>query len=363
MKKIHILAASLALAGATAVHAQTSVQIYGLVDTAVEHVNKVNAAGDSVTRMPNFAGGIAPSRLGFRGTEDLGGGLKAIFTLENGFGPDTGALNQGNRLFGRQAFVGLSGNWGTVTLGRSYTMLGYSLVDVDVIGPSQYSIGSLDSYLPNARSDNTIAYKGTFNGVTVGATYSLGRDTSNAGGPPGTNCPGESATDHSACRQWSALLRYDAANWGVAAAYDKMNGGAGAAFGLTSSSLSDTRWNIGGYVKMAALKVGGGLLRRDNDASATTPRSDLAYLGVGYQLSPTVILDAEIARLDFKNSANDTNMLLVRGTYVLSKRTAVYAMVGNVRNKGVATGAISPGVTAGPGVTQTGIMAGVKHSF
>jgi predicted porin len=363
MRKNHIAAALLALAGASTVHAQTSVEIYGVIDTSVERLSNVDAAGNSLVRMPTFAGGIGPSRIGFRGEENLGNGLKAIFTLENGFGPDNGMLNQGNRMFGRQAFVGLSGAWGAVTVGRVYTMLFNSLVGVDVMGPSQYSIGSIDSYLPNIRSDNAISYKGSFNGFTGGATYSLGRDTSNAGGPPATNCGGEDPADHSACRQWSALLRYDGANWGVTAAYDTMNGGAGAAFNLNRSSLSDSRLHFGAYAKLAALTVAGGILRRNNEGSPAQPRSDLMYIGASYQLTPALVLDAEVAQLDFKHSPNDTGLMVLRATYNLSKRTAVYALLGRVQNTGTAANSLSPGATVGPGLTQTGIMTGIKHSF
>lgn len=365
MRKMPMLAATLAMAGASSVLAQTSVQIYGLIDTAVEHVTNVNAAGNSLTRMPNLSGGMFPSRIGFRGSEDLGGGLNAIFTLENGFAPDSGAFNQGNRLFGRQAWVGLSGGWGAVTFGRNYSMLFTSFYDVDIIGPSQFSISSLDLYIPNARSDNSIAYKGTFGGATLGATYSLGRDASAAGGPAATNCPGENPADAKACRNWSASARYDGANWGVVAAYDRYNGGTGAAapFSPTSSSQSDARTHLAGFVKFGAVKVAGGWLHRNNEGSALTPKSNLAYLGAGYNLTPLFVLEGQVARLDFRDSANDTNLVVVRGTYNLSKRTAVYGMAGRVRNSGSAAVSLSAGATVAAGGAQNGIMAGIKHSF
>lgn len=365
MKKIQFFAAGLAVAGATAVHAQSSVQVYGMIDTAVEHLTNVNAAGNSLTRMPNLAGGMLPSRIGFRGTEDLGDGLRAIFALENGFAPDSGQLNQGNRLFGRQAWVGLSGDWGTLTLGRNYSMLFNSFSGVDVIGAPQFSIGSLDSYLPNARSDNSIAYKGTFGGVTLGATYSLGRDASSAGGPSATNCAGENAADPAACRNWSAMARYDGGNWGAVAAYDTYNGGAGAAasFSPTRSSLSDTRWNLGAFVKFGDVKVAGGWVHRNNEGSAVAPRSDLPYLGVTYNLTPAFVIDGQVARLDFKNSVNKTDMYVLRGTYYLSKSTAVYGMVGHVSNGGTAAVALSAGATVAPGGSQNGIITGIEHSF
>ena len=101
--------AALATAALTA-QAQSSVTLYGTVDAAVEHLS--NAPTGGITRMPGLTGGSAPSRLGFRGSEDLGGGLRAIFTLEQGISVDNGTLNQGGRAFGRQAFVGISAPWG-----------------------------------------------------------------------------------------------------------------------------------------------------------------------------------------------------------------------------------------------------------
>ena len=365
MRKIRILAAVLAMVGTSAVQAQSSVQVYGLIDAAVEKVSNVNAAGNSLTAVPTNTGGIAPSRIGFRGTEDLGNGLKAIFTLENGFGPDSGVQNQ-SRLFGRQAWVGLSGGFGAVTVGRNYSMLSSSMADTDIIGPSLFSIGSIDSYLPNARSDNSIAYKGTFQAVTVGATYSLGRDASGvSAGPAATNCAGESATDSQACRGWSALARYQGGGWAVAAAYDTYNGGTGALapFSPTNSAKSDTRWNVGGFVTVGPVKIAGGWLHRDNEGSALTPKTDLKYLGAAYNLTPALVIDGQAARLDTQNSSNDMNMYVLRATYNLSKRTAVYAMAAHGGNSGASAVSLSPGFTAAAGGAQNGILAGIKHSF
>lgn len=365
MKKHQFLAASLALAGAATAHAQSSVVIYGIIDTAVEHVTNVTPIGGSVTRMPNLSGGMLPSRFGFRGSEDLGGGLKAIFNLETGFGPDAGTLNQGGRQYGRQAWVGLSNKYGALTVGRNYSMLFFSFFDVDNIGPSQFAASNLDSYLPNARSDNSIAYKGTFDGLTVGATYSLGRDASAAGGPSATNCAGESPTDKQACRNWSTMLRYDASNWALLAAYDTYNGGAGAAapFSPTRSDLSDSRTHVAGYYKLGATKLSGGYLRRNNEGSAVTPRSNLMYLGLGYDLTPLWLIEGQFSRIDFKNSANDTNLVVLRTIYNLSKRTAVYAMLGHIDNHGAAAIALNAGGTTFAGANQNGFLTGIKHSF
>ncbi|HSV44227.1 MAG TPA: porin [Ramlibacter sp.] len=357
------LGLALAAGGASA---QSSVTIYGIVDAALEHVTNVGASGKGQTRMASLTGSV-PSRLGYRGSEDLGGGLRALYTLEMGFSPDSGGLNQGGRVFGRQSFVGLAGPWGSVTLGRQYTMLFWSTLEADVLGPNIHGLAAFDSYIPNVRADNSIAYRGTFGGFTAGATYSLGRDTVNAGpSPSGTNCAGESATDKKACREWSALLKYDTPAWGAALAVDEIRGGPGAFAGLTNSALKDTRVAVNGYAKLGAFKMGAGLLRRDNDASVATPRSDLWYLGASYPVSPQLVVDGQLSRQKYKGSANAATLAVVRATYSLSKRTAVYASAGRMNNDGALALSVSGGQAGSnptAGGSQTGLAMGIRHSF
>ena len=361
MKKIIALAAAIAACGAA--QAQTNVTLYGLLDAAVDYNTNVDTAGHSRTWMPSLGGGMFPSRLGFRGSEDLGNGLKAIFTLETGIYTDTGATGQGNRLFGRQAWVGLAGRWGQLTLGRNYNMLYNSMPEVEIIGPAQYGLGSLDAGIPNGRSDNSIAYKGTFGAVTAGATYSVGRDTSNAGGPGGTNCAGENAADAQACREWSAMLRYDTPAWGITSAYDRKNGGTGAAAGLTASTLTDSRIHLAGYTKLDGWRLAAGAVVRNNEGSTTAPHSNLYYIDGAYKLTPAVTIDGLAGRLDDKDSGNDSTLYMLRAVYDLSKRTSTYVAIGHVSNGGTAAVALSAGGAVGAGMAQNGVITGIKHSF
>jgi predicted porin len=364
MKKIIALAAATAATVACGtVHAQTNVTLYGLLDAAVDYNTNADTAGHSRTWMPSLGGGMFPSRLGFRGSEDLGNGLKAIFTLETGVYVDSGTTGQGNRLFGRQAWVGIAGNWGQLTLGRNYNMLYNSMPEVEIIGPAQYGLGSLDAGIPNGRSDNSIAYKGTFGAVTAGATYSLGRDTSNAGGPGGTNCAGENGADAQACREWSAMLRYDTPAWGITSAYDRKNGGTGAAAGLTASSLTDSRIHLAGYTKFDGWRLATGAVVRNNEGSPATPRSNLYYFDGAYKLTPVITIDGLAGRLDYKNSGNDSTLYTLRAIYDLSKRTSTYVAIGHVSNSGTAAVALSAGGAVGAGMAQNGIITGIKHSF
>jgi len=126
------LAATLLSVGMTA-KAQ-NVTIYGIMGLAVEHLTNVNANGDSLKRMPNLTGTL-PSRIGFRGSEDLGGGWRALFNLEHGIAADSGGLNNGGRMWGRAAYVGVAGPFGRFTLGRQTTMTVLA-VSSHVMGPA-----------------------------------------------------------------------------------------------------------------------------------------------------------------------------------------------------------------------------------
>jgi general bacterial porin, GBP family len=138
MKKNVIVAAvaTLAASFATAANAQSSVTLYGLVDTGLTYVNNVQAPTYGTANGPQRAsfhgltsGNLQESRWGLRGSEDLGGGMKAIFVLESGFNVDNGKSSGNNSLFSRQSYVGVSSDFGTVTMGRQYDGV------VDYLGP------------------------------------------------------------------------------------------------------------------------------------------------------------------------------------------------------------------------------------
>lgn len=356
-----------AMAFAPAALAQTpGVTLFGIIDTGVEYVSDVGPAGRGLWRVPSQTGTVA-SRVGVRGSENLGGGLRAEFVIENGFAPDMGTAAQGGRLFGRQAWLGLSGTWGTVSLGRQYTMLFWSLLDADLLGPNMYSSGSLDSYIPNARADNAIAYRGKFGGLTLGATWSFGRDAVNAGpSPGGTNCAGETPGNSRQCRGWSALVKFDAAAGGVALAIDELRGGPGAFAGLTSADKVDRRISANGYVNFSNTRVAGGLVRRGNDGAPAARRSDLWYAGVAHKLTPAITLEGQGYRLDY--AANDDAALLfaARAQYAFSRRTSGYVTVGTIDNDGSLALSVSggaPGSSPVAGGSQQGVMVGVRHAF
>ncbi|HHG5368174.1 TPA: porin [Pseudomonas aeruginosa] len=364
--------AALVVAGTSNANAQSntsSVTLYGVIDAAVEHISNVSGGG-SLTRMPSVTGGYVPSRWGIRGREDLGEGNAAVFLLESGFAPDTGSLQQGGRAFGRQAYVGLSSpTWGTLTFGRHWTMIFQSLLESDVMGPALMSMGTLDYYLANARADNSVSWTGQYGAFTAGATYSFGRDTLNIPGhPAATGCAGELSTDSRACRETSVMLKYSTPNWGIAMAADQLRGGPGAQLGLDSSDKTDTRMTLNGFYRWGPVRVGGGVITRRNEGNTIQPRSNLYFAGISYAVTPRFMLDAQLGYLKFRDSPTNDKALtsVVRASYHLSRRTAVYAMVGRTHNSGALAIPVSGGAAGGgplPGEAQNGMAMGIRHAF
>jgi predicted porin len=187
-----VLATAILAAFAGAAHAQSSVTLYGLIDAGVTYVNHAGTGGKSLYQ---YGDGVSQgSRWGLRGSEDLGGGLKAIFLLENGFNSGTGALGQGGALFGRQAYVGLTkDNIGSLTLGRQYSFstdyLGgaYANGGETVAGNYGYHINDIDQ-LTSSRINNSIKFNSAnFYGLTFGAMYGFSNQAGAFAGAPGSS--------------------------------------------------------------------------------------------------------------------------------------------------------------------------------
>lgn len=386
MKKTSLAAALLAATGA----ASAQVQVYGLVDTGVviETKSRVNPANPNnvpgntgtTVRMPSLTAGT-PSRLGFRGKEDLGGGMSAFFNLEAQIGMDDGSLQApAGRLFSRAANVGLSSGGHTLTFGRQFNMTAYSLFDSMIIGPGLHSIASLNGYLGTPRSDNAIAYMGRFDGFTFGATYSFGRDaaTNTPNVPSATNCGGEVAGNREACRQITALVKYDAPTWGVALSFDQLHGNTGAfdpnqpfggpgngILGSLGASNQKTELRIlNGYYVWDKTRFGAGWVDRETTSNAVY-ETDQYWIGVRHDLSPNVRLFGQYSWLN--TSANmdaDARLAILRGEYSLSKRTYLYASYAHIDNRGTfARSNASASFATVNGSKQNSLLLGISHSF
>ena len=193
MKRFQLTAlAAASFAVATPAMAQSNVTLYGVIDAGIGYVNNVaSGLGATAKGASNFqaVSGIGQgNRWGLKGSEDLGGGLKAVFVLENGFSLTNGTSLQNGRMFGRQAYVGLqSTQAGTVTIGRQYDSV------VDFVSPitsakqwaSQYGahIGDIDNLYNSFRVNNSIKYtSANYNGFSFGGLYGFSNEANNGNG-------------------------------------------------------------------------------------------------------------------------------------------------------------------------------------
>lgn len=366
---ICILAASCA----GAAHAQSSVTLYGVIDAGVGYTS--GAAGHSLVSVNS--GNVAGSRWGMKGVEDLGGGLRAIFTLEGGYSSVNGTLGQGNRLFGRQSFVGLTGDqWGTVTFGRQYD-IGTQLVAILAGYPStgvSATPGDLDGRDGSYRLNNTIEYQSpVFNGVKVAGMYGFG-------GQPGSLQSQSS---------WSVGASYVGNPVALGVAYTRMNNGNGSATwnsattdstfaypinqGLASTSaidvlVSEASYTLGGLT----LGLGYSNVRYQANASSVfrnTAKFNAGIASVRYQLTPAAAVLGSYSYTVGSDVTGGTgnstggakyNQFTLGLDYSLSKQTLVYARTGYQRATGHSLAADGKTVIAAP--ANIGDLTGTSNA-
>ncbi|SAK62171.1 porin [Caballeronia ptereochthonis] len=152
----------------------SAVTLYGLIDQGVEFVNNVANGKNKTANGWRTGDGTATSYFGIRGSEDLGGGVKAIFDLQGGFSPTTGASRQGGRIFGRQSYVGIDGKYGRLTFGRQYTMRFFGIPFINPFGTGAQGLTTLDNGIANARADNSVSYRYFLGDFEGGVNYSFG---------------------------------------------------------------------------------------------------------------------------------------------------------------------------------------------
>lgn len=349
-------------------------KLYGSLDSGVERVTGVGASGKTLTRVPSTTGS-GPSVVGldFRGR--LNDGVAAIGKAEMGLYLDTGSSGQGSRLFGRQLYVGVDTPYGSLTVGRQYSMLFYSLHGADILGPNIHGLGSIDAYIPNARADNALVWRAKFDQLTLGAHYSFGRDTVSGTVPASGVCGGEDATDPSRCRGWSAMARYDAPRFGLAVAIDTQHGGNGAQAAFFNGSApivmsddgdQDRRITANGYVRFGGLKLGAGWLGRKVDTAATGVEQDVTWLAAEYALSPKWLVDGSVFQVDNDDQGRSATLYAARATYRFDEQLSAYLSLGYIDNSSdAAYGVSGGGAGAAPaaGKSQLGTMAGVRYRF
>lgn len=341
MKKTLIAFAALsAIAGVA--QAQSAVTLYGVADAHFgqkSRTDNVAGVGSKVNQTVVDSSGHNGSRWGLKGAEDLGGGLKAIFQLESGFTIDNGNVANGATLFGRQAFVGLSGGFGSVTMGRQYTAYDAlrggtnNMNDANLaVTGTVWGTGVADY---TNRVNNSIAYTSpSFGGGFTGAVVlSLGED--------------KTATA-SASRNTSLNLMY--ANGPIVAGYAYQQE---KPVGLPGANSSKYHL-FGGSYDFGVVKLVGSYETAKNDGIS----KDKDYqLGVSAPFgAATLWAGYAHAKVDLAGGAGSftANGYNFMGTYDLSKRTRLYAVYTNTKNNGADVNGL---------YKTSALVAGIRHTF
>ena len=319
-------------------NAQSNVQIYGVMDAAIA-VEDTDAPGESSRTVIN-SGNQSSSRIGFRGTEDLGNGLKALFNLEGGVAIDSGAGD--SSLFGRRAVVGLQGAFGTLTVGREYSPIAAVAAASDVLGQGMYG-SNLSAFTSNRltrRLSNSVNYKSNaMSGFSLNAAYSTGEKTADPSGD-----------------LLGVSVEYENAGLYLGAGYHQLE---------RLATGDDKEYAFGAGYTMGAFEIKGNYLVADQTGDNNKYKN--TNLGVAYKTGPSKFF------VNFQQQKTDNggkgNTVSLAYTYDLSKRTNMYTTYAQLRNNGrAAFGMNSSSVALTPPATALGadpqvFNVGIRHKF
>lgn len=353
MKKSLIALAVLAASGAAM--AQSSVTLFGVVDLGVGHVSGTNSV-TGVTQSGNSS-----SRLGFRGVEDLGGGLKAGFWLEGAISPDTGTGAGGSASgadanafkFSRRSTLSLAGNFGEIRLGRELAVGYEKPTSYDPFG--QVGFAALQNY--------------TIVRVSNGLSY---RTPNNLGGffAAGHYGFGEVAGNNSAGRYMALAGGYENGPLSVTLAADQLKAG-GIVGGYGGTVLINTlkTVSVAGSFDLGVVKPAFIYHSEKGGNAGVNAKTDTYMLALTAPMGPGRLIGS-YARYDVKGSSNDSNGLGLGYVYDLSKRTAIYGTYAYMNNKGSAVksvsgagGSFTTSPSVAPGDNVNGYQVGIRHAF
>lgn len=366
--------------------AQSNVTIYGVVDEAAAYAS--NQDGHSNTYMRS--GSLSASKIGFQGTEDLGGDLQALFLLESGFEADTGAQSVAGSLFNRQAYVGLqSRRLGTLTAGRQYTpyyLLVGSLASSNILtGATGAHPGDFDGLDTTVRVNNSLTYSSpVWRGLQASTQYGFGeaKDGNGAGSSFSaavkySTSPAEFALGYLKLKNGSHAGGWSesaSGNFGVSAINQGYVSADSIQFIAASARYTFGHFMVGANASNVQFQAGSDSTFRDTAVFNT------AGLIASYQAAPALFLSAGYSdtRAAHANDIGDRaryRQLSFEQNYVLSKRTALYAIEarqlahgqslgasGNIVDAVASIGDSQNGTPSSNG-GQTVLMLGLKHAF
>jgi predicted porin len=334
-----LIGAAALSACSTLAHAQSSVTLYGWLDEGVSYANHVTTSAGPRSKVFYGSGVNGGDRWGLRGQEDLGGGLKAVFALENGFNASNGALGQGGDLFGRQAFVGLSKiGIGAVTFGRQY-VLSQTFVGNEFSAGGQTALGNY-GFHPNdldmftsSRVNNAVKLSSAdFAGFRFGAMYAF----SNQAGAFQGSVPTTTPANAGASSAYSFGSHYANGPFAIGVAYTSINfpSAAAPAYPVTIANINTNglrrtnTFGVGVGYRIGLVHVFGNYTDTHLQPVAGTQSTvQSGELGATYFITPALqaTLDDAYTKLSgaFNGKWNQINSAL---SYSLSKSTDVYVL-------------------------------------
>ncbi|CAM2172571.1 outer membrane protein OmpU [Paraburkholderia sacchari] len=357
-------------------NAQSSVTLYGIIDAGVTYVS--NAGGSHQVK---FDDGISyGNRFGLKGTEDLGGGLKAIFTLESGFHIGNGQLTNGGALFGRQAYVGLQSDWGTLTFGNQSDMTQDMVYTYNISAwASGYAINQGDFDRMNGdHLNNSVKFtSNTYGGFQFGGMYSF------------SNTPGQFHTGSA----WSVGAQYQHGDFSMGTAYTQLNNPSGiyafdpyamigthTFFGRPTVSVDPATgavtdlyasnpfpvdkqgtFGVGASYVVGPVTLSGDFTYTQIKAFGQSEHMQVAEGGANWQINPAVNLIGGYQYTHF--DGHHWNMISAGLHYLLSKRTDVYISGDWLKASQGVDAVIGYSFTPSSSTNQADVRIGMRHSF
>ena len=380
--KLKVIVASTFVVWATAADAQSSVTLYGAVDTGVLY-QSANA--------PNFQSnlnlghvyelkdaGMLPSYWGIKGSEDIGGGYKVNFRLQGAFTSTNGKFGLGdtpgsNAIFNQQATLGISGPFGSIDAGRQIVPMIYAMADTDVRN-LQFFGSILTAWLGMNQASG---WPGTSTNGSVGALYDSNAIVYQSPKFGGASlaleyAPGGVAGQFQGGTHESAVLRYS--NYGLNLAAVYYNGHdtnpftttpTGGVITAPSTGLNNNRfYYLGAMYTFHDFSVSTSYSIGKNPANSGHDNFEMISCGLGYRFTPFFKVTSGFYYLKDRNvSSNQSDLFAAGAEYSLSKTTIAYVQVGHVNNRGKMSQTIAYGAPVPEGTSSTAAMVGIRHTF
>ena len=328
--------------------------MYGVVDlffgSFTGGANTVKSMGD---------GGLAASRIGFRGNEDLGGGMVAEYQLESSTFANNGTVvgtATSVTLWDRQIFVGVTSPMGRVRMGRQYSPHFIALASADPFGANSV-FSPLGVMFGRDGQTNLVPFPVRLNSMVGYTSPNISGFTAEV-----AYAPGESAVASTSSGEgMSMALSYRKGPAFVAFAASRMRGGSAAA--PVANPSTNNFYSLSGSYKLGSITAYGIWAQSATNATATEGARNI-NVGLSMVAAPQLTVSAGLTKREVNNLNRDATVLVMGADYSLSPRTALYARAVNVANDGnAANGAARTAVTANSGDDVRGYAFGVRHSF